>query len=77
MNRNPIKWIASAIAVLSLAPVSMLFGMTLLPSRETAQKGGTIVPWLLTWGMISMTVVIAVVLAGFLVITGMSKDAHG
>jgi hypothetical protein len=75
MNRNPVKWIVSAIAVLGLAPVSVLFGLTLLPARATAEKAGTFVPWLLTWAVIGMTALIAVVLAGFLIKTGMSEEA--
>jgi len=77
MNRNPVKWIVSAIAVLGLAPVSVLFGMTLLPARSVAQEAGTLVPWVLTWAVIWMTALIAVVLAGFLIATGMRKDATG
>ena len=77
MHRNPVKWIASAIATLGLAPVSVLFGMTLLPARSVADEAGTLVPWLLTWAVIWMTVLIAVVLAGFLTVTGMRKDANG
>lgn len=77
MHRNPVKWIVAAIAVLGLAPVTVLFGVNLLPARSVAEAAGTLVPWLLTWAVIWMTVLIAVVLAGFLTVTGMRRDANG
>jgi hypothetical protein len=73
MNRDAVKWIVGAILVLGLAPVTVIFGMTLLPSMVAAQKGGTLVPWTLTWGMIWMTALIAVALAGLLVRVGVSQ----
>jgi hypothetical protein len=73
MNRTAVRWIVGAVAVLALAPVSVMFGTTLLPSWTTAGARGTLVPWLLTWGLISMTALIAVGLAGFLTMIGMSK----
>ena len=73
MNRNAVKWIVGAIAVLGLAAVSLILGMTLLPSRMAAQGAGTLVPWLLTWGMIWTTALIAVAIAGFLIVIGVSK----
>jgi hypothetical protein len=76
MNQSSAKWNIAAIGVLGLAPVSVLFGMTLLPTRAVAEKAGTIVPWFLTWGVIWMTALIAVGLAGFLIVTGRSKDAN-
>ena len=73
MNRDAVKWIVGAIAVLGLAVVSLILGQTLLPSSSVAQKGGTEVPWLLTWGVILVTALIAVAIAGFLMVTGVSK----
>ena len=70
MNRNAVKWIAGAVAVFGLAPVSVMFGLTLLPSWTAVHGGGTLIPWLFTWGLIWMTALIAVTLAGFLVVTG-------
>ena len=70
MNRNAVMWIVGAVAVLGLAPVSVMFGLTLLPSRAAVQGGGTLIPWLFTWGLIWMTVLIAVTLAGLLVVIG-------
>jgi len=73
MNRNAATWIVGAILVLGLAPVSFMFGMTLLPSRVTVQGAGTLVPWLFTWGMIWMSALVAVMLAGSLIVTGVSQ----
>jgi hypothetical protein len=73
MNRDGVKWIVGAILVLGLAPVTVMFGTTLLPSRVAAQEGGTLIPWSLTWGLIWMTALIAVTLAGFLFRIGVSQ----
>lgn len=73
MNRDAVKWIAGAVAVLCLAPVSVMFGTTLLPSRAAAEAKGTLVPWFLTWGLVWMTALIAAGLAGFLTMIGVSK----
>ena len=73
MNRNAIQWIVVAIAVLGLAALCVILGVNLLPSRMAAQEKGTLAPWLLTWGMIWLTALTAVTLAGFLFVTGVSK----
>jgi hypothetical protein len=74
MNRRAAIWILGAVIVLGLAVLSIAFGMTLMPSRATMlAKLGTLAPWILTWGMIWTTVLIAVALAAFLVATGVSE----
>jgi len=73
MNRTGAGWIAAAVAVLGLAPASLLFGMTLMPSRLAAVERGTQVPWFLTWGLIWMTALIAVTLGVFLIRIGVSQ----
>lgn len=73
MNRNAVGWIAGAIGVLGLAAVSLSLGMGLMPSRMAAQEKGTLVPWFLTWGMISTTALIAVVIAGFIIAIAVSQ----
>ena len=77
MNRNAAKWIVGAILTLGLGPASVLFGTTLLPARAAAQERGTLVPWTLTWGLIWMTALIAVLLAGLLAMIGMSEARRG
>jgi hypothetical protein len=73
MNGKSLGWILGGVVSLVLAVGSVLFGVSLLPDGATAQEKGTFVPWLVTWGMIALTTVAGVVLAGFLVVTGMSE----
>src|SRR5687768_4096457 len=72
MNRNTIAWIAGAIAVLGVGAITVWLGRTLMPTRTTAETVGTIVPWFLTWGMIWMTMLIAVILAVNLFAVGLN-----
>ena len=67
MNRHVGIWIVSAVVVLGLAALSLVLGTGLLPPRATAQEAGTIVPWFFTWGLITSTALIGVILAGFLI----------
>jgi hypothetical protein len=69
MNRNGGAWFVAAIVVFGLAVLAVVFGLHLVPSRETALAKGTIVPWYLVWGMIAATAAMAVFLAGFLAST--------
>jgi hypothetical protein len=77
MNRDAVGWIVGAIAVLGLAALGVILGMNLMPgSTEMHEKLGTRAPLIVTWGMIWTTVLISVVLAGFLIATGVSKSRH-
>lgn len=72
-----MRWLLSLVA-LGLGTGALMFGRSLLPSFEVMQsKLGTLVPLYLTWGMIWITIAIAVALAGFLIATGlgMIEDA--
>src|SRR5262245_29521972 len=73
MNRNGVAWFLSAIVVLGLAVLAVLFGLHLVPPRETALAKGTIVPWYLVWGMICITAAMAVFLAGFVATTAFNS----
>ena len=74
MNRNAVSWILGGIAVLGLSAVSVIFGMSLLPSSEKMQsKLGTLAPLVITWGMIWISVLMGIALAGFLFVTAMNK----
>ena len=46
-------------------------GMTLLPPMAVAQTKGTLIPWLVTWGMILATTVMGLVIAGYMVGIGL------
>ena len=65
MNRSSM-WKVVAVVVLVLGASLVVFGMNLMPTRAAAEAKGTFAPWLLTWGMIWLTVVMTVVLAKFL-----------
>jgi hypothetical protein len=73
MNGKSLGWIFGAVVSLVLAVGGVLFGVSLLPDGATAQDKGTFVPWLVTWGMIVLTTVAGLVLAGFLVVTGLNE----
>ena len=74
MNRDAIGWIAGAVVVLGLAAWALILGSNLLPAFEVMQsKLNTVMPLIITWGMIWITVLSAVALAGFLIMTGLSK----
>ena len=52
----------------------VIFGLSLLPSSEKMQsKLGTLAPLVITWGMIWISVLMGIALAGFLFVTAMSK----
>ena len=74
MNRDAIGWIVGAVAVLCLAAWALILGTTLLPEFAVMQsKLNTVMPLIITWGMIWITILSAVALAGFLIMTGLSK----
>jgi hypothetical protein len=76
MNRNGGVWFLGAIVVFGLAVLAVVFGLHLVPARETALAKGTIVPWYLVWGMIWATAAMAVFLAGFLASTALNAGKH-
>lgn len=76
MNRNTLAWILGGIAVLVVGAITVWLGAALMPTRTTAETVGTIVPWFITWGMIWMTALIAVIMAVNLFAIGLSSR-HG
>ena len=76
MNRNSWQWLVGAVAVLGLAAFSIALGTNLLPPRAVAEAKGTLGPWILTWGMVWITVLASVILAGFLVATSLGKEGR-
>jgi hypothetical protein len=73
MNAKTAKWILVAILTLLLAWITVNIGETLLPPSAEAQRKGIFVPWVITWGMVWGTVVLAVAVAGSLFMTGLNK----
>ena len=60
---NPVKWYVSGIFTLVMSVVSVLIGMSILPTAAIAQKKGIFIPWLATWGMVWITALVGVVIA--------------
>jgi len=73
MQRSPV-WKLVAIVVLALGALLIVFGMNLMPTQATAIAKGSIAPWRLTWGMIWVTVLMTVVLAGYLFTVGNKRS---
>ena len=72
MNRL-LLWKVVAVVVLALGALLVVFGLNLMPTQEVAISKGSIAPWRMTWGMIWLTVLMTVVLAGFLFSVGRGK----
>jgi len=77
MNRDAASWIIGAVVVLGLAALTLILGNSLLPASEVMRsKLNTVAPLIITWGMIWITVLMAVALACFLIATGLNKARH-
>jgi hypothetical protein len=74
MNRR--VWIVAGLAVLAIALVNIVLGMNLVPTISVAQERGTGPGWWLIWTVITLTVVCAVALGGFLIAAGLGKVAE-
>ena len=74
MRRAAVTWMVGAIAVVGLAAVSVILGVTLLPSRTEVEEAGTLAPWLLTWGLVLTAALLALALAAFLIVIGVSRS---
>jgi hypothetical protein len=64
--RNPTFWKIAAIVTLAIAAVNFTLGVNLLPSFAEASEKGTFAALVITWSMVMVCVVSAVVLALFL-----------
>jgi hypothetical protein len=63
-----------AVVVLGLAALALILGNNLLPASEVMRsKLNTVAPLIITWGMIWITVLMAVALACFLIAMGLNK----
>ncbi len=70
---NPVKWYAGALGTLILSVITIMIGNTLLPTAAVAQKKGTFVPWCATWGMVGITAIAGVIVAGYMVVYANSR----
>ena len=74
MNQGAFGWILLGIAVLCLSAVAVIFGVSMLPSTANMQSRlGTVVPLVITWGMIWISVAMGVVLAIYVFAYGLGK----
>ena len=64
MNRPSFGWLISGVAVLGLSALTLWFGFAIMPARDKALAVGTTVPWYFTWGLIWLTALSGVVIAG-------------
>src|SRR5215210_5511182 len=74
MKRNTLVWALAGIVVLAIGAMTVLIGRAIMPPRATAETIGTIVPWFITWGMIWMTAIIAIILAVTIFATGLGSE---
>jgi hypothetical protein len=74
MNQGALGWIVLGIGVLGLSAAALIFGVNMLPSTANMQSRlGTVVPLIITWGMIWLTVASGVALALYVFAYGMGK----
>jgi hypothetical protein len=71
--RNPTMWKIAAVLVLGIVAVNVVLGMNLLPGPSEASERGTFAPLLITWGMILVSAVSGLVLAGYLLTAKRSR----
>jgi hypothetical protein len=67
MHRPAI--IVAAIASFGLAVFSFILGVNLVPTLATLTERGLVAPWYVVWVMIWLTVLSAVTLGVFLIVT--------
>ena len=71
MNRN--VWIVAGLAVIALGILNVVLGMNLVPSMAVATERGTAAGWWLIWVVITLVLLSAVSLGGFLLAAGLGK----
>ena len=59
--------------MLAIGVVNVILGMNLVPTKAIADERGTGPGWWLIWTVISLTVISAVALGGFLLAAGLGK----
>jgi hypothetical protein len=71
MNRN--VWIVAGIVVIGIGILNVILGMNLVPAKAIAEERGTGPGWWLIWSVITLTVISAVSLGGYLLAAGLGK----
>ena len=73
MNRVAI--IVTALVVVGIGLVNVVLGRNLIMPLALATERGAGVPWYIVWGMVLITLLSALALAGFL-ISGLRQNRH-
>jgi len=71
MNRN--VWLVAGLVVIALGLGNIILGTRMVPTMAVATEKGTIAGWWLIWFVISLVVISAVSLGGFLLAAGLGK----
>lgn len=71
MNRN--VWLVAGLVVIALGLGNIILGTRMVPTMAVATEKGTIAGWWLIWFVISLVVISALSLGGFLVAAGLGK----
>lgn len=72
---NRVQRMVGAVVALGLVCVSVLLGLSFLPSRVEASEKGNILPWLIEWGLIGVAVISGVAIAGYFLFTTEEREA--
>jgi hypothetical protein len=74
MNQGALGWILLGVAVLGLSAAAVIFGLNLLPTTANMESRlGTVVPLMITWAMIWLTVASGIALALYIFAYGIGK----
>ena len=63
-----------ALTVFGLAAFTFWIGVVIMPPMERAKEFGTVVPWFITWGLLWLTIAIALAIAGLLAMVGLRSQ---
>ena len=63
-----------ALAVVGLAAFTFWMGVVIMPPMARAKEFGTVVPWFITWGLLWLTIAIALAIAGLLAMVGLRSQ---
>ena len=67
-------WMLGALAVVGLAAFTFWMGVVIMPPMARAKEFSTVVPWFITWGLLWLTIAIALAIAGLLAMVGLRSQ---
>ena len=56
------------------SPRRLRLGVVIMPPMARAKEFGTVVPWFITWGLLWLTIAIALAIAGLLAMVGLRSQ---